>query len=519
MTPGTRRTSLLVVALLGAGLLAVPAQAAPTWIKPPTPVSDPALDSTWQQVDMNARGDTMAVWSTNTDGYAQAVWRPAGRPWGEAVTVSDPTHFTQEAYVAVDDKGRSTMIWRDTESFSGVITARTRSAAGTWDTATPLSDESAFHARIAEEAGNTAVTWYESVPATSDYLIRVAYRRPGRQWNTKTIAPAAEQFDPEVAMGAGLVAVVWRDRTSGDSVLTASVRSKTGAWSDPAPLSGAGDAQDASVVIDRQGRVTAIWRLFDGVSNAVIQTRTRNVAGTWGPVKDVSATNGQRALPDVAVDTAGTLTAVWVEQADPTNIVMASVRRLGESWSEPKALSDPEQDAWNPAVAAGPAGRTVITWSLVSPTETRDTVWATTSKGAHTFKAATRIAPLAEENATQPRVAVDGDGDAVVVSRRWDASHYVIHASPLDAAPPSISQFSVPARGTVGTRLRFSATIVDTWSKVVSVVWSFGDGGTAQGRKVRHTFRAPGRYTVKLITTDSVGNTRARKKVVVIVRH
>jgi hypothetical protein len=515
----TRRTALVGAAVLLTGLVAQPAGAAPTWIRPPVPVSDVTLDSFWQQVDSNARGDTMVVWGTNMEGFAQAVWRPAGGPWGEPFTLSDPTHFTQESYVSVDDARHSTVIWRDAETSPSVIMARSRAANGTWDTATPLSGAgAAFHARIAGDGDRTAVAWYESVPMTSDSLIQVATRKRGGEWSTKTISPAKVQYDPEVGMGDGLVAVAWRDTSSGSSVLTASVRSRSGVWGEPKPLSPTGSAQDHAIAVDRQGRVTVIWRLYDGATSFVVQTRTRSASGSWGPVKNVSAEDGPRALPDIAVDAAGTLTAVWVEQAPPFNIATASVRPLGEAWSEPKPLSDPGEDAWNPDVAAGPSGRAVITWSQVSSTETRDTVWATTRKGAHSFRAPTRVAPLAEENTTQPRVAMDGAGDAVVVSRRLVDATYVIAATPYDANAPRIVRFNVPARGPVGTRLTFRSKVVDSWSAVLSKVWSFGDGATALGGKVHHKYKRPGTYVVKLITTDAVGNTRTRKTTITIRR-
>lgn len=36
-------------------------------------------------------------------------------------------------------------------------------------------------------------------------------------------------------------------------------------------------------------------------------------------------------------------------------------------------------------------------------------------------------------------------------------------------------------------------------------VWSFGDGSTAEGQTVQHTFASPGTYPVSVSVTDSVG--------------
>jgi hypothetical protein len=43
--------------------------------------------------------------------------------------------------------------------------------------------------------------------------------------------------------------------------------------------------------------------------------------------------------------------------------------------------------------------------------------------------------------------------------------------------------------------------------RIVSYRWSFGDHHSATGRRVRHAFRRPGRYTVRLTVRDAAGHT------------
>ena len=65
----TRRTTIrwtgaAVAALLLAVLHPVSTTAAPTWLQPPTPVSDPSFTSFDQQVVVDALGNATAVWTT-----------------------------------------------------------------------------------------------------------------------------------------------------------------------------------------------------------------------------------------------------------------------------------------------------------------------------------------------------------------------------------------------------------------------------------------------------------------------
>lgn len=49
----------------------------------------------------------------------------------------------------------------------------------------------------------------------------------------------------------------------------------------------------------------------------------------------------------------------------------------------------------------------------------------------------------------------------------------------------------------------------DADDKIIAYRWDFGDGGTAQGRKVEHVYPLPGTYTVQLQVTDASGSASA----------
>lgn len=73
-----------------------------------------------------------------------------------------------------------------------------------------------------------------------------------------------------------------------------------------------------------------------------------------------------------------------------------------------------------------------------------------------------------------------------------------------------------PARGSVGQALAFSAQGEDDEGDPLRYAWAFGDGGTAQGAQVSHTFRRAGTYTVVLNVTDPFGWSEARARVEVV---
>jgi hypothetical protein len=68
-----------------------------------------------------------------------------------------------------------------------------------------------------------------------------------------------------------------------------------------------------------------------------------------------------------------------------------------------------------------------------------------------------------------------------------------------------------PATATTGASVSFSgAGSSDTDGSIASYAWSFGDGSTATGASVSHTFAAAGTFAVRLTVTDNAGATGTR---------
>jgi PKD repeat protein len=85
-----------------------------------------------------------------------------------------------------------------------------------------------------------------------------------------------------------------------------------------------------------------------------------------------------------------------------------------------------------------------------------------------------------------------------------------------DAGGPALDELAVPAGGTVGVPVDFSATPLDAWSAIVATHWSFGDGTTATDESVSHAYAAPGTYTVGTSSGDILGNTTSQNSSIVI---
>ena len=88
------------------------------------------------------------------------------------------------------------------------------------------------------------------------------------------------------------------------------------------------------------------------------------------------------------------------------------------------------------------------------------------------------------------------------------ASGAVRGSTPFKVTAPTIT--SPPGPGnpnvTAGNPVNFNAGAADPNGGTVTYVWNFGDGSTATGGSVTHTFSAPGNYNVTVTISDSTGD-------------
>ncbi len=90
-----------------------------------------------------------------------------------------------------------------------------------------------------------------------------------------------------------------------------------------------------------------------------------------------------------------------------------------------------------------------------------------------------------------------------------------------DAPLPRISvTATVPTRGIAGAEVLFEAVVLGLKKEPISnarVLWSFGDGGSAEGYKVLHTYHYPASYAVLVEASSGEFGASARKEITVSV--
>jgi hypothetical protein len=98
-----------------------------------------------------------------------------------------------------------------------------------------------------------------------------------------------------------------------------------------------------------------------------------------------------------------------------------------------------------------------------------------------------------------PDLGVDAAGNGVAVWEEGEDGK----AAGYDAAPPVLRGITVPAVAERGMPITASDSVFDVWGATSR--WTFGDGGTAEGTSVRHTFTSTGTRSVRVTATDGAG--------------
>jgi hypothetical protein len=201
---------------------------------------------------------------------------------------------------------------------------------------------------------------------------------------------------------------------------TAAVRSWSGgAWSGLQDLSlrFSGRLGRGAVALDGQGRAFTIWggtSEWGGLGGVVV--RARSAAGSWSAGEVLSPDPHD---PQLDVDDEGDAVAVWLHPVTVGFIVnyqvRARARTANGTLSATQDISPAGAAAWSPQVAVEGDGDALIVWQAqITPGSGVWTVQARARAADGTLSPVQNLSAPGVD-AWEPRVEIDADGDALVV--------------------------------------------------------------------------------------------------------
>jgi hypothetical protein len=361
-------------------------------------------------------------------------------------------------------------------------------------------------------AGEVAVAWVQKDPDSAldpdQFFVEASVRPAGGSFSVPAVVspspltPGDGATGPGVALdGAGDVFVVWEYFDGTDHLVQAAVGSPGGGFAPPLSLSPGGtDAFSPQVAADAGGDATAVWTQSDG-ADFIVQASTRPAGGSFSAPGGLSEAGVDALAPEIAMTPSGAATVAWTLSSGSETLLQAVARAAGGSFSPLEDVSTPGESALFPDLAMNAGGDAAIAWSGSVGGE--DVVRASIRPDGGSFSPPLAISATGS-GFFHPALALDEAGDATAVWTRSDGSNEIAQAAGYDADAPRLRDVSIPTSGTVGVPVAFSASSFDAWP-IASTSFDFGDGSAAAGSTAFHVYSAPGVFRVAVTAADAAG--------------
>jgi PKD domain len=439
----------------------------------------------------------------------QAAFRSAGGGWLAPETISSPGESAEEQSVAFDARGDAFAVW---DGYSANvpeggahfgIQAAFRPAGGSWQAPVDLSPVQApgsGHPQLAvDERGDAIAIW-----SRFGGPVQEAFKPAGGAWQAPVDVTGESGDEPQVVLdGQGDALAVWDDWAGVESAFMP----VGGSWQAPVQVAGPGLAGGLQIASNEQGNATAIWDQWTNgfLSPRSVQSAFKPAGGAWQAAVDIVGKRYEDVQPidaedpHIAIDGQGDEMAVWVWELGHN--VQAAFRPAGGMWQEPTELSVFEGSASDPDVAFDDRGDALAAWSSKPTVYSSNIVQSAFKPAGGEWQAPVDLSGETL-SAYAPQIAFDEQGDAIAA---W-TDEPGIQVAGYAATGPSLRNVSIPSEGKVGQPVAFSVSPFDVWSIGGETSWSFGDGSSASGTSVTHTYTTAGTYEVTIHSADALDN-------------
>ncbi len=484
---------------------------AAAWL-PPTELASGNLG--WGAAAMTPQSDAIVAWRVfggATQYKIQTSVRPAGGSFSPPENLIPFGSIVENLDIATDPAGNAVLTFR--KSFGGSdlrLFYSYRPAGGSFGPAQEVTG-AGIHVALPETAmdvNGNAITVFRRAPSGDDHIAYV-FRPAGGEYGEQQQITAYAADTPKVEFAHdGTAIAAWEKGSAGGIVETAR-RSPGGSFGAIQTLSAEG-AERPRLAVGPEGRALLAWSRYNGI-NSIVEASLAEPASPFGVPVQLSSPGADAGFAAAAVGSGNVAFVAWGE-GDSFDLRASAAPPGG-----PLAAATPPgaANAFPIAAEYSQDGRLMLLWTAGETAPFVTTAAVRTPAGD--FESTEPVSQSGESNTTEG-LSGDGKGDFLALYSRDDgAGKYTLKARPYDGEPPRFVSLAVPQRAKTGKPASFSAGLSDTWSAISSVEWSFGDGRSATGDSVKHTYRRTGgRRTVKVTATDAAGNSRTEERTVVV---
>jgi hypothetical protein len=318
-----------------------------------------------------------------------------------------------------------------------------------------------------------------------------------------TISSGGNEASPAIAVNAGGGAVAAWVANGND--IAGAARRVGSKWSGPSYVEYTEWQPTAPrVALDMIGDAVALWGSYHG-SQAEIRSAVLPAGKGWKAPVALASTGGEALADGLALTEAGEALAAWTVGTDGSEVIQTASMAPHGSWTPAGSLTGPERHVGQAVLATDAAGDALVDWDSVNGGGANVVHARARPAGSGWLRALNLSGPA--ESAFIGGAGLDGSGNAVqLFSRGTAGSIRTVEASEFPIRGALIGPPSIPATGTAGVPVAMSLPALDELGPLATVDWSFGDGSSAGGTSISHTYADAGTYTVSVSGDDAFEN-------------
>lgn len=383
--------------------------------------------------------------------------------WQAPITLTPEWNDASVPWLAFDAMNNAQLVWRLFDGqYTRIQVANYTAESGTWSA--PLTISPVTHARepkiVVNDAGNAVTTW-RLIYGSNFAIMASFFDATTQQWELPFYLPfisdpAYDAEMPDIALNnSNYMMSCWEIYNGSTWMVQAAARNGvSGSWTLPVDLSFSGSFAFSPQVVITDTSMPAVAIVFYGIiENSGIdsvQIVTSPDGGTtWtSPVAISSTGTGAAYVPQIAIDGDDNIIVVWQIQLADGSWTIQARKMLAAEWQsipDPVSSSNTKNLAsgiiLNPSrcpnarIAMNRTGQAIMTWfTTVGNAQQVQAVfydgsdWALWNGSVVTLS--DLITPINMMDWPNQRVAIDGNGNGIVVWQEYDAlGNQLIHSS------------------------------------------------------------------------------------------
>jgi hypothetical protein len=417
--------------------------------------------NTSPSVGVGGSGAVVVVWVDERNGdrdiYAQRLDADGTKLWPTDLRVSNGggTTYQDSPYVGGNDDGNVVVVWQDERNGgyqNADIYAQQLGASGNklWPTDIRVNSDSETVSQGSPTAAldgdrNAVVVWKDSRNGNADVYAQELDAGGNKLWaadvRVNSDSATADQGAPAVAVdGNGNAVVVWEDSrfgnddiygqrldANGNKLWVYDVRVHSYNWTE--------SQWSPAVAVDSSGSAVVVWRDFRSDENIYGQRLDADGNRLWGGDRRVNSDSGTayQLHPAVAISGSGNVTVVWQDHRRGSDDIYSQQLDVSgyKLWVADVQVNSDTGTAsqWSPALAVDGNGNAVVVWQDFRNGDADIYAQKVDASGNRLWTADMCVN---SDNGTasqwSPAVVMDSDGNSVVVwqdIRNGDADIYV----------------------------------------------------------------------------------------------